>query len=165
MDKTQLLKMINNGYSTYEIARETNKCQTSVRHWLTKYGLKTKRAEASFCCKVCGETEEYKMMNTGNDKKSHTLCKRCHCKKTVERFRKNKQLAVDYKGGECQKCGYKKSIRALVFHHRDATQKDINFDSNYVKKLNFKKVKKELDKCDLLCANCHAETHDEIEGI
>ncbi|MNT97520.1 hypothetical protein D3C72_2398630 [compost metagenome] len=49
---------------------------------------------------------------------------------------------------------------ALEFHHRDPAQKDFTFSQ--VKLKNFKHVKDELDKCDLLCANCHREAHADM---
>ena len=73
---------------------------------------------------------------------------------------RTKIKAVEYKGGCCQKCDYKKSIRALTFHHIDPKQKDFGISG---KSYSFEKIKKEIDKCVLLCSNCHSEAHDEIE--
>ena len=44
-------------------------------------------------------------------------------------YNKNKQQAVDYKGGKCIHCGYNKSNGALDFHHVDRTQKDKNWSN------------------------------------
>lgn len=67
-----------------------------------------------------------------------------------------KEMAVRYKGGECVKCGYNKCIGALEFHHVDRTQKDFNIShKGYTR--SWEKVKEELDKCELVCANCHRE--------
>ncbi len=71
-----------------------------------------------------------------------------------------KQKLIEYKGNQCQRCGYDKKIPAVYdFHHRDPKKKDFGIGSYKV--LNFEKLKKEADKCDLLCRNCHAEIHDE----
>ena len=68
---------------------------------------------------------------------------------------------VRYKGGKCQKCGYHTSLNALQFHHIDASTKDFDLASQYNGgHLNMKLLYSEVDKCDLLCANCHAEEHD-----
>lgn len=75
---------------------------------------------------------------------------------------KIKEQAVKYLGGGCQRCGYNKCIRALEFHHTDPTQKDYGI-SNYGV-LSWEKVKIELDKCILVCANCHREIHEEIDN-
>ncbi len=69
-----------------------------------------------------------------------------------------KYMAVLYKGGECQICGYNACINALHFHHRDPDEKDFSL-SYKGHTYSFEKIKSELDKCDLLCANCHAEEH------
>ena len=67
-----------------------------------------------------------------------------------------KQRAVEYKGGKCLLCGYSRSPWALVFHHVDPSQKDFSISSRSV---SWDRVKNELDKCVLLCQNCHAEVH------
>ncbi len=72
---------------------------------------------------------------------------------------RTKLRAIQYKGGGCQICGYNKSIRALTFHHLDPGQKDFGISS---KIRSWDTLKVELDKCVLLCANCHAEVHDGI---
>jgi hypothetical protein len=75
----------------------------------------------------------------------------------MRRQRRLKQRAVDYKGSRCQRCGYDRYVGSLEFHHRDRSQKDFTFSQAKMKK--FELVKDELDKCDLLCANCHREAH------
>lgn len=67
-----------------------------------------------------------------------------------------KYQCVEYKGGKCFICSYDKCIKALEFHHLDPTQKD--FSISTISK-SFETVKSELDKCVLLCANCHREVH------
>ena len=72
---------------------------------------------------------------------------------------RTKQKLVEYKGGRCEQCGYDKDVpAAYAFHHRDPSQKD--FGISTYKVLNLDKLKKEADKCDLLCVRCHAELHD-----
>ena len=75
--------------------------------------------------------------------------------------RKLKQLLVKYKGGKCEQCGYDKCIGALHFHHRNPQEKDFNISQINLSDNNFSMdvVISEIDKCDLLCANCHAERH------
>jgi hypothetical protein len=69
---------------------------------------------------------------------------------------------VTYKGGKCEKCGYNKCIKALQFHHIDPADKKINLSASLANNHKWEKVQEELDKCQLLCANCHIETEAEI---
>jgi len=68
-----------------------------------------------------------------------------------------KKALIDYKGGKCEICGYNKCMAVLVFHHRDEKKKSFNISQKVGQKLS--NLKKEADKCMLLCANCHRELH------
>lgn len=80
----------------------------------------------------------------------------------AESRRKIKLQAVTYLGGACTKCGYAKCVAALEFHHRDHSQKDFQISGG--SRRRWSELKEELDKCDLLCANCHREVHEEIRA-
>lgn len=68
-----------------------------------------------------------------------------------------KQMAVDYLGGKCIDCGYHQCIAALEFDHRNPKEKEGSVKGFLCG--SWEKVKKELDKCDLRCSNCHRERH------
>lgn len=92
-----------------------------------------------------------------NGKYCSTNCKN---KFHVSKHRKRvKVLAVEYLGGKCSLCGYGKCISALEFHHRDPRQKDFGISGT---NKSFESIKAELDKCILVCANCHREIHQDI---
>lgn len=79
-----------------------------------------------------------------------------------KRRKKIRQLAVEYKGGQCEHCGYKTCIDALEFHHSDPSEKDFSIsEKGYTR--SWAKIKEELDKCVLLCANCHRELHAQTQ--
>lgn len=84
-------------------------------------------------------------------------CKKCTNKLTTIKHQLLKEQYVAYKGGKCQICGYNKCLGALEFHHRDPNEKEFNLS---VFRRDFESVKSELDKCDLLCANCHREQEE-----
>ena len=67
--------------------------------------------------------------------------------------------AINQKGGKCEYCGYNKNIAALDFHHINPEEKDFSISHKGHTK-SWESVKKELDKCILLCANCHREIHE-----
>jgi hypothetical protein len=71
-----------------------------------------------------------------------------------------KRRLIEEAGGRCSICGYQKNIAALVFHHTDSSQKDFKLDMRSLSNRRFKAVKAEIEKCVLLCANCHAEIHN-----
>lgn len=77
---------------------------------------------------------------------------------------KLKLLAVEYKGGKCCICGYSKYVGALEFHHLNPNNKDFGISSKGYTR-SFDLVKKELDKCILVCSNCHKEIHANIINI
>jgi hypothetical protein len=76
----------------------------------------------------------------------------------TKRRRKLKSLAVELKGGKCQICGYGKYVGALDFHHLDEKDKDFDLSTRGLTR-SWKKIKEEIDKCILVCANCHREIH------
>ena len=78
--------------------------------------------------------------------------------KSVVNWRKDKKRKlIEYKGGKCEVCGYDKCVSALSFHHKDPKEKDFNISA---KSYSYERLKKEVDKCILVCANCHTEIHD-----
>lgn len=86
--------------------------------------------------------------------------KRILASNSVVKFRQRvKQDLVAYKGGACVRCGYSRCSDALEFHHVDPSQKDFSISG---KSLSFEIMKKEVDKCILVCSNCHKEIHAEL---
>ena len=79
----------------------------------------------------------------------------------VAHFRvRRRRLLVDMFGGRCVRCGYDTCQNALVFHHRvPATKKFALSRADMTKTLEA--LIEEAEKCDLVCANCHAEIHAE----
>lgn len=72
-----------------------------------------------------------------------------------------KQRCVDYLGGRCVRCGYERCIKALTFHHRDPATK--RFTVSQMLDASWAVLSVELDKCDLLCFNCHMEEHCKLD--
>lgn len=73
-----------------------------------------------------------------------------------------KRRAIEYKGGCCELCGYSRCVEALEFHHEDPSEKEFGLGQRGLTR-SWEKIKAELDKCQLLCANCHREVHAAIE--
>ncbi len=69
--------------------------------------------------------------------------------------------AIEYKGSKCESCGYFRCAEALEFHHLDPKQKDFSISSKGYTR-GWDRVKEELDKCIMLCANCHRELHSKL---
>ena len=67
-----------------------------------------------------------------------------------------RRKAVIHMGGCCRICGYNRCLAALDFHHLDPAQKEFNISSV----MSWPRIMMELNKCELLCSNCHREVHD-----
>jgi len=57
----------------------------------------------------------------------------------------------------CSRCGYRKCTAALDFHHRDPKTKIFAIGRRLSESI--KKLKDEIRKCDIICANCHRAEH------
>jgi 5-methylcytosine-specific restriction endonuclease McrA len=85
-------------------------------------------------------------------------CRKCLVEAVTNSRRKLKQKSVQYKGGKCNRCGYNKCLDALEFHHIDRSDKEFGIGTKGATRA-WEKLKIELDKCELLCSNCHKEEH------
>ena len=112
-------------------------------------------------CGICGK--KFQIYDKGWTRKYCYDCVPKDCtdaqKVTIKR-RAIKAALVDYKGGKCERCGYNKCMRALEFHHLNPNEKDFGISFNLSRTID--DLKKEVDKCILLCSNCHAEVHQEL---
>ena len=126
--------------------------------------------------------KEFEFSSLGKDKrwsvlkkeleKCNLLCQNCHRELhykviSLDKRRNDKLIYLEYSGGECVKCGYNKCPSSLTFHHKDPEEKDFSIGSlseriNSIYELS-ERIKNEIDKCDLLCANCHVLEHSDID--
>ena len=67
-------------------------------------------------------------------------------------------MALEHLGKKCQVCGYSRCEAALDFHHLDENKKNFGLSQNGMTR-SWDKTKEELEKCVLLCSNCHRELH------
>jgi len=105
------------------------------------------------------ETRGNRRKQWRNQSKKHYATHRgTHNDKFKAKRKQTKLEAVEYKGNRCSICGYDRCSAALEFHHMDPSKKDSGI-ANLMMKCNFELLKPELDKCILLCSNCHRETH------
>lgn len=111
-----------------------------------------KNIDKKFICKVCNK--EYTFGKQKNNTLS--LCSRCH----IYKFRvKRRTKCINIKGGACEICGYNECIDALAFHHKKPDDKLFKINAINCGGKKWEKILKELEKCTLLCHNCHTETH------
>ncbi len=131
-----VIKAINNEYEVLKSIRKVSKklklSRNTVRKHLTK--------------KIAWTKNDSEKVKTKSD--------------YVTDFRKKRKIElILYKGGKCENCGYNKISGALQFHHINPKEKSFTIGGrNY----SLENMKKEADKCLLICANCHAEVHSEI---
>ena len=105
----------------------------------------------------CGEECKLKSRPTIEERKEIDKRIRNDTKKRVVVYRQEMKIkAAEYKGGCCQYCGYNKCMGALEFHHLDPKKKDFGIAAVT---RSWENIKDELDKCILVCANCHREIH------
>ena len=93
-----------------------------------------------------------------SDKRKYADRAQNNIKAVAKRRRKVREMAIERLGGMCQICGYNKCQRALDFHHKDEKQKSFGISSKGYTR-SWDSIRSEVDKCYLLCANCHREIH------
>lgn len=99
---------------------------------------------------------------TYSSKEEQEIARKKQVVANVQRRRnKIKEMAIEYKGEECNICGYKRCKSALEFHHLDPSKKDFAISAKGYTR-SWETVKAELNKCIMVCANCHREIHDGI---
>ncbi|MBP6931493.1 MAG: hypothetical protein KBD48_01165 [Candidatus Pacebacteria bacterium] len=104
-------------------------------------------------CQLCDKKfKDYQQRN-------RTRCGSCNTK--IRRFRA-KAAAVQYLGGKCAKCDWSGNQAALQFHHKNPKEKD--FIIGNVSNKSWDSIKIEIQKCILLCANCHMIEHSTKDG-
>lgn len=132
-----------------------------------KLFAKNHKYENNILLRKCCNCDIYKELSNFYPKKGargSSWCKKCFDKGTyqyqIDRALSRKIQAIKDKGGKCSTCGYNKNLSSLVFHHLDPTKKDIHLDARTLANNSIDIINKELDKCILLCHNCHHELHN-----
>ena len=113
-------------------------------------------------CTACKDWKPFSEFYTRKSGYPHSYCKACLKAKSVQYLQDIKTLCVEYKGGHCVLCGYNACYAALDFHHLNPKEEDVCIARN---RKNFEKIKPELDKCILVCSNCHREIHHGVKQI
>jgi transposase len=167
----ELIALVEAGMSIAEIAEEVGRSKATVRHWLLRYGLKTKaglgrrpsvparRAKQAGLATVTMDCRRHGATEFWLDGRGYYRCKRCRSEAVARRRRKMKQMLVAEAGGACSICGYDRTMRALHFHHVKPSLKRHEINAKGVA-LALETLRAEAHKCILLCSNCHAEVED-----
>jgi transposase len=166
LERHSLEPLVENGLSVAQIAERVGRSRTTVRHWLREYGLETVwavRRQAShdgrprllLRCATHGVAPFDRQRNGGY------RCRRCVGDAVQRRRREVKRVLVEEAGGCCTRCGYDRCLSALEFHHVVPAQKSFTLSHRGVAR-SLEKARAEAEKCQLLCANCHAEVEAQL---
>ncbi len=116
-------------------------------------------------CKIEKPTYDFYPQKTHN-KGVMSFCKSCFNKLCIQRWIQRKIDTINYKGSQCYRCKLhidNSHYAVFEFHHRDPSIKDVSWNKLRLK--SWEKIFLELEKCDLVCANCHRIIHAESEGF
>jgi hypothetical protein len=127
----------------------------ALRYWCERFGITIihKSVSKYTHCQICGK------VHPEGQKKGK------HCNTCISKIRRlgHKMKAVRHKGGKCERCGFiadATNYAAFEFHH--AGVKDIEIGG--ILNRGWKLILSEIDKCTLLCSNCHRITHSDYDN-
>jgi transposase len=161
--REQLEPLIERGLTLREMAALLCVSVATVRYWMNRFGLRTRRHRGNRDigvhtrpvtifneCVRHGQTE-FVLENRGAYR-----CKQCRSE-SVSNWRKRlKRVLITEAGGACALCGYSRHPAALHFHHVDPAAKKFSLRQEGITR-SLQRARAEARKCVLLCANCHAE--------
>jgi hypothetical protein len=105
-------------------------------------------------CRRHGLTE-FALYSAGQHVRRRWRCKRCVGEAVTRRLQRVKRTLVEEAGGCCSVCGYDRCILNLHFHHVDPASKSFAISMATGKAIAAYRA--EIQKCVLVCANCHGE--------
>jgi hypothetical protein len=144
----ELVAKINEGLTIDSLVNYFQSTEHHIKSLMSKQGLTTKnslnRYSATGFCRFCSKAS------------TRNICGSCRTK--LRRVRA-KKAAIEYLGGKCCKCGWTGALPAYEFNHLNPTVKAFTIGNILHKSWDF--IKQELDKCELLCSNCHRIHHSD----
>lgn len=172
IDLETLTTLVAEGLSTREIAERVGLSQSTVRHWLRKYGLRTHRARHPDSSGVRGVDAPRRRQRCARhgftefwlEGRGMYRCLRCRSEAVSRRRQRMKEIVVAEAGGRCSVCGYDRYVGALHFHHKEDETKEFGLADRGLTR-SLEAVRAEATKCVLLCANCHSEVEAGIVRI
>lgn len=140
------------------------------------------------CCPRCQENKDSSLFRNGKDGYLYPLCKSCTHKKRYEELKNNptkyiremervrvyselkrKEIGerIDQikKEKGCYICKYNKFASSLVFHHINPSEKTKEISVMVVEMKKIEAIREEMDKCVVLCCNCHTALHAGLIGL
>lgn len=117
-------------------------------------------------CILCNS--EFDVVYNGSGGHNRVFCYSC-APRVSDRKERNKQrhelVSLYFSNLKlsrgCSICGYNKCAKALEWHHVDSEDKDLEV-SAFISKGNLVRALEEIEKCEVLCANCHREEHERL---
>jgi len=123
-------------------------------------------------CYTCKKEKTLDMFNRRSDRPKgvQSNCKECAkiknhehylkhkdevCMNSQHRRERNQNFVLEYVlKNPCRECGETDPL-VLEFDHRERESKVFNISDGCVRKYALDRMKEEISKCDVLCANCH----------
>lgn len=100
-------------------------------------------------CRECG-----KRLTRSHYKRN----KRSYLKRNARAYQRHRELIRQSKSRPCADCGIQYPYYVMDFDHRDGEEK--LFELNSVARKTIPWILREIEKCDVVCSNCHRErTH------
>lgn len=127
----------------------------------------TRKPISAFCKQRVKGIYYYKPYCSGCKSKSYrkkhpetikAIAKKCKEKYNANQLKMKQELMEHIGQTKCKDCGYS-DIRALSFHHINPKEKEFNISKGFTHSYGFDLLKKEAEKCDILCMNCHCIKH------
>jgi transposase len=164
IDREVLETLVACGLSIRDMADFLERSTASVRHWLAKFRLETARTTQLRVRRMPAPTDAppntrmcpvHGMTAFVLDRDGYLRCRRCRVASVTRRRARVRALLIAEAGGVCAICGFDKHPAALQFHHIDTGQKAFTIRDGDTRSLE--RLRVEVAKCVLLCANCHAQ--------
>ena len=129
-------------------------------------------------CGTCHKILDIECFNNKGKGKKQSKCRECQRKYVRSHYLKNKKVYLDkntmrrkeikvfiesFKSDGCARCDEKDPC-CLDFHHMDSSQKEINIGEISHRCWSHKRTKEEIQKCIVLCSNCHRKLHNKIKN-
>lgn len=150
-------------YFTSDLNYTTKYLLICQPNWIEKVYLSLRFYMKKICSNCYKEKEIDDFYQKKDRKNGSSQCKKCFNLYCCERWAKTKKKAIEYKGSKCKDCNltYPDSDSCIFdFHHVDPAIKESDWKKLRIKAWN--KIINELDKCDLLCSNCHRLRHKKM---